>query len=73
MLVKGIKRGKTIELLEEIDVPDEREVLLEIKEVPSFWTVYQNYRARMAQEGIVFEDEMFENLRDRSVGREVDL
>ena len=73
MLVKGIKRGKTIELLEELDCPDEQEILLEIKEIGTFWTVYQNYRKKMAEEGIVFDDEMFEDLRDRSLGRDVDL
>ena len=73
MLVKAIKKGRTIELLEEVDFPDGREVWLEIKEVKSFWQVYQNYRDRMEQEGIVFDDDVFADLRDRSIGREVDL
>jgi len=33
MLVKGIKKGKTIELLEEVDFPDNEELLVEIREV----------------------------------------
>jgi len=28
MLVKGIKKGKTIELLEEVDFPDNEELLM---------------------------------------------
>jgi len=34
MKIKGIKRGKTIETLEEINVPDGAEVLVEIQDVP---------------------------------------
>jgi antitoxin (DNA-binding transcriptional repressor) of toxin-antitoxin stability system len=32
MKIKGIKRGKSIELVEEINIPDGSEVLIEIKE-----------------------------------------
>lgn len=34
MQVKGIKRGKTIELLQDIDVPDGVEITVEVKTVP---------------------------------------
>jgi antitoxin (DNA-binding transcriptional repressor) of toxin-antitoxin stability system len=33
MKIKGIKQGKTIELLEEINIPDGSEVLIEIQEI----------------------------------------
>jgi hypothetical protein len=33
MQLKGIKRGKTIELLEEVDIPDGQEVFVEIQEI----------------------------------------
>lgn len=33
MKIKGIKRGKTIEILEEIHVPDGQEIIIEISEV----------------------------------------
>ena len=33
MLVKGIKKGKIIDLLEEVNSPDNQEILVEIKEV----------------------------------------
>lgn len=32
MLIKGIKRGKIIELLEELSIPDEQEILIDIQE-----------------------------------------
>jgi hypothetical protein len=32
-LVKGIKKGKTIELLEDINIPDGQEILINIQEV----------------------------------------
>ncbi len=34
MKIKGIKRGRTIKTLEEINVPDDAEVLVEIQDVP---------------------------------------
>ncbi|VXD20702.1 hypothetical protein [Planktothrix paucivesiculata] len=73
MFVKGIKKGKIIELLEEVDFPDNQEVLVEIKKVNNFWTAYQNFRAKIEQEGIIFDDEDFVDLRDKSPGREVNL
>lgn len=73
MFVKGIKRGKIIELLEEVDFPDNQEILIEIKEVDDFWSAYQKFRAKIEQEGITFDDDTFDNLRDKSPGREVDL
>ena len=37
MLVKGIKKGQTnLELLEEVDIPDNQEVLVEIKKANKF-------------------------------------
>lgn len=73
MLVKGIKKGKTIELLEKVNLPDNQEILIEIKEVNDFWSAYQKFRARIEQSGITFDDRTFDNLRDKSPGREVDL
>ena len=47
MFVKGIKKGKIIELLEEVDFPDNQEVLVEIKKVGYFWSALQDFRARV--------------------------
>lgn len=71
MFVKGIKRGKIIELLEEVDFPDNQEILVEIREVNNFWSALQDFRQRVDLESI--DDNTFENLRDKSPGREVDL
>ena len=71
MFIKGIKRGKFIELLEEVDFPDNQEVLVEIREINDFWSALQDFRERVDLEGI--DDDTFENLRDKSPGREVDL
>jgi len=71
MFVKGIKRGRTIELLEDIHLPDNQEVLVEIKEINDFWSVLQDFRERVDLENI--DDDTFENLRDKSPGREVNL
>lgn len=71
MLVKGIKKGKTIELLEEVDFPDNEEILVEIKRVSDFWSALQDFRRRVDLDSI--DDETFEGLRDHSPGRKVDL
>lgn len=71
MLVKGIKKGKTIELLEEVDFPDNEEVLVEIKRVSDFWSALQDFRLRVDLDSI--DDDTFEDLRDKSPGRRVDL
>lgn len=33
MQIKGIKRGKVIELLEEIGIPDDTEIIIEVREI----------------------------------------
>ena len=71
MLIKGIKKGKTIELLEEIDFPDNQEVLLKIRESNNFWSALQAFRTQTDLEEI--DDDSFENLRDQSLGRDVIL
>ncbi|MGB3401216.1 MAG: hypothetical protein WBA77_00835 [Microcoleaceae cyanobacterium] len=71
MLVKGIKKGKIIELLEEVDFPDNEEILIEIKRVSDFWSALQDFRTRVDLDSI--DDDTFEGLRDKSPGRRVDL
>jgi len=73
MLIRGIKKGKIIELLEEVDWPDNQEITLEIRGGDNFWSVDQKFRHKMQQEEIVFEENDFANWRDRSPGREVNL
>lgn len=71
MLVKGIKKGKNIELLEEINIPDNQEVIVEIQEVSNLWTALQDFRKRVDLDSL--DDDNFENLRDKSTGRDVIL
>ena len=71
MLVKGIKKGKNIELLEEVDFPDNEEVLVEIREVNDFWSTLQDFRQRVDLARL--DDDTFDNLRDNSTGRDVRL
>ena len=68
MLIKGIKKGKTIELLEEIDCPDNQEVLIEIKEPKDFWSALQDFKSRADLESL--DNNTFENVRDKSPGRD---
>lgn len=71
MFVKGIKKGKNIELLEEVDLPDNQEVMVEIKKVSNFWSALQEFRQKVDLESL--DDDSFENLRDKSTGRDVIL
>ena len=71
MFIKGIKKGKNIELLEEINIPENQEVIVEIKEVSNFWTALQDFRKRVALDSL--DDDTVENLRDKSTGRDVIL
>jgi len=71
MLVKGIKKGKTIELLEEVDFPDNEELLVEIREVNDFGSALQDFIQRVDLASI--DDDSFDNLRDKSTGRDVRL
>lgn len=71
MLVKGIKKGKTIELLEEVDFPDNEEVLVEIRKINDFWSALEDFRQRVDLANL--DDDTFDNLRDKSTGRDVRL
>lgn len=71
MFIKGIKKGKNIELLEEINIPENQEVIVEIKEVSNFWTALQDFRKRVDLDSL--DDDTFENLGDKSTGRDVIL
>jgi hypothetical protein len=71
MLVKGIKKGNTIELLENVNLPDNQELLIEIQTIQDFWFALQEFRQRVDLESI--DDDSFDNLRDQSTGREVIL
>ncbi len=44
MRVKGIKRGKIIEIFEDIDIPDGEEITIAIETKGSFWESWQRFR-----------------------------
>lgn len=69
MLIKGIKKGINIELIEELNLPDNYEVLIEVKEIKDFWSALQDFRKRVDLESI--DDDTFENLRDKSTGKDI--
>lgn len=72
-LIKGIKKGKTIELLEEIDIPDGQEILVDIQTVNSFWTSLEDFRNSQKFKNEDFEEDIFTDLRDKTTGRNVEL
>jgi hypothetical protein len=52
-------------------ISDHQENSRESKEITDFWSALQDFRQRVDLESI--DDETFENLRDKSPGREVNL
>lgn len=72
-LVKGIKKGKTIELLEEINIPDGQEILVDIQPVNNFWSSLEEFRNSQEFKNVEFEAEVFADLRDKTTGRNIEL
>lgn len=54
MRIKGIKRGKNIELLEEIAIPDDQEVILEISNTE----VLTTYKLEVLEESASQQDKL---------------
>ncbi len=73
MRVKGIKRGRNIEIFEDINVPDGQEIILAIEAERGFSKSLERFRQELDSEGIWIEPEVFEGVRDSSPGREVIL
>ncbi len=46
---------------------------LEIDDDDTFWDMTLRFREQMEKEGIEFTDDDFANLRDRSIGREINF
>ncbi len=57
--------------MEDVNFPDNQEVLVELREVHDFWSALQAFRQRVDLESI--DDDTFENLRDKSPGKEINL
>ncbi|QJB26606.1 hypothetical protein [Limnospira fusiformis] len=73
MQIKGIKKGRTIEIFEDIDIPDGQEISLSIEAGGGFWQRLQPFRQELESEEIWIEPDVFEGVRDSSPGREVTL
>ncbi|PSB03195.1 hypothetical protein [Merismopedia glauca] len=71
-LIKGIKQGKTIKLLEEVNVPDGQEILIDIQTSSSFWTSLEKFRNSPSFKDIDFDEEILTDLRDKTIGRNVE-
>ncbi|MUG91990.1 DUF2281 domain-containing protein [Scytonema sp. UIC 10036] len=52
-------------------ISDKQEFLTKTQEINDFWSALQDFRQRADLESI--DDDTFENLRDKSPGREVNL
>jgi hypothetical protein len=72
-LIKGVKKGKTIELLEEINLPDGQEILVDIQVVNNFWTSLEKFRNSQSFKDVDFEEDIFTDLREQSTGRNIEL
>ncbi len=80
MKIKGIKRGKTIEISQEIDIPDGQEIIIYttyeestqiVNSKAKFWDNLQKFRQEEDLETAGIEPELFADVRDDSPGREV--
>jgi hypothetical protein len=80
MKIKGIKRGKTIEIFQEINIPDGQEIEMEIpytestiimSEESGLWQSLENFRQAEDLEKMGIESDIFADVRDSSPGREV--
>ena len=72
-LVRGIKKGKTIELLEEINIPDGQEILVDIQSANNFLSSLEKFRKSQDFKNVEFETEDFVNLRDKTAGRNIEI
>ncbi|WP_414623284.1 hypothetical protein [Calothrix sp. CCY 0018] len=82
MKIKGIKRGKTIEIFQEIDIPDGQEIIIyttyeeSTKVVNNEAKLYESiekFRQEENLEKAEIEPEIFADVRDKSLGREMIL
>ncbi|MEH1800964.1 MAG: hypothetical protein V7L13_17690 [Nostoc sp.] len=75
MKIKGIKRKNTIEIFEEINIPDGQEIVIEILYEDSttsvssesqFWKSLEKFRQEQELEAAGIEPEIFADVRDSS-------
>ncbi|WP_315788815.1 hypothetical protein [Fischerella sp. JS2] len=80
MKIKGLKRGKTIEIFHKINIPDGQEIEVDISyaessiitsEESGFWQSLEIFRQAEDLEKMGIESDIFADVRDSSPGREV--
>ncbi|MCT7955109.1 hypothetical protein [Laspinema palackyanum] len=64
MQIKGIKKGRNIEIFEDLDIPDGQEIRLSIETGGEFWQRLQAFRRELDSEGIWIESDVFDGVRD---------
>ncbi|BAZ50967.1 hypothetical protein NIES4103_35900 [Nostoc sp. NIES-4103] len=80
MKIKGIKRKNTIEIFQEINIPDGQEIFIEIlyensqtsvNSESKFWKSLEKFRQEQELETAGIEPGIFADVRDCSPGREI--
>lgn len=79
MKIKGIKRRNSIEIFQELNIPDGQEIVIEIlyesttivSGESQFWKSLEKFRQEQELEAVSIEPEVFADVRDSSSGREV--
>ena len=79
MKIKGIKRRNSIEIFQELNIPDGQEIVIEILDESTiivsgesqFWKSLEKFRQEQELEAVSIEPEVFADVRDSSSAREV--
>ncbi|MCT7970387.1 hypothetical protein NG799_29160 [Laspinema sp. D1] len=73
MQIKRIKKGRSIGIFDDLDIPDGQEISLSSETGGEFWQRLQSFRQEQDAEEIWLEPDVFDGLRDSSSDREVIL
>ncbi|MCT7973175.1 hypothetical protein [Laspinema olomoucense] len=68
MQIKKIKQGRTIEIFDDLDIPDGQEISLSLETGGEFWQRLLPFRQEQDSEGIWIEPDVFDGVRDSSSG-----
>jgi len=75
MKIKGIKRRNSIEIFQELNIPDGQEIVIEILDESTtivsgesqFWKSLEKFRQEQELEAVSIEPEVFGDVRDSSL------
>jgi hypothetical protein len=71
MQIKEIKKCRNIALFDDTDIPDVQVISLSIESEGEFWQGLQSFRQELNSERIWIEPDVFDGVRDSSLGRKV--